>query len=234
MADTLTINSIIFALIGGIAPALVWLWFWLHEDAKHPEPRYALLISFIAGMGTVIAVLPFQKAALALVGGSLTSLFIAWAVIEELFKFGVAYFVAIRRHFCNEPIDPVIYLVTTALGFAALENSLFILQPLIESGLVESIATGNLRFMGATLLHTLSSATIGVFMAFSFYKDPEAKRLYLFWGIILSIALHAAFNLFIINSDSNAFLTFAFVWIALTLLILLFERIKKIIPFKRS
>lgn len=234
MADTLTLNSIVFALIGGIAPALIWLWFWLHEDSKHPEPRYALLISFIAGMGTVIAVLPFQKAALSLVGSSLTMLFILWAVIEELFKFAVAYFVALRRHFCNEPIDPVIYLVTVALGFAALENSLFILQPLIESGLVESIATGNLRFMGATLLHTLASATIGVFMAFSFYKNPETKRIYIIWGILLAIALHAAFNLFIINSNSNAFLTFAFVWTLLALLILLFEKIKKINPFTRT
>jgi len=226
MAGTFTLNTLVFALVGGIMPALIWLWFWLREDRENPEPKKTLLISFVAGMATVLLVLPFQRSAW-LLTSSITTVFILWAIIEEIAKFGIAWFFALRKPVCNEPIDPIIYLITVALGFAALENSLFILGSLTELGITEGIATGNLRFMGSTLLHTLSSATIGVFMAFTYNKSDSTKRLSLLYGIIIAIALHAGFNLFIIN-DSSTLLTFSFVWTALAVLILLFERLKEI------
>ena len=129
----------------------------------------------------------------------------------------------------DEPIDPMIYLITTALGFAALENTLFLINSLSNGGFVESIITGNMRFIGATLLHTISSGTIGLAMGLTFYKKPRTRMVALIIGIILAIILHTFFNFLIINSSGNGILwVFAGVWILVVLLILLFEKVKHI------
>ena len=229
MASCIMISAqtLLFALFGGLLPALLWLWFWLKEDKARPEPRGLILLSFIVGMIAVPLVLPFQK--VAAVYFEATIAIALWAALEELFKYGAAYVAVLRRKEMDEPIDAVIYMITVALGFAALENTFFILNPLSDGNIVETFLTGNLRFLGATLLHTLSSATIGIAIALSFYKRISIKRIYVSIGVILSILLHTFFNLFIMNSNGEkALIVFLFVWLGIILLILFFEKIKRI------
>ena len=90
-------------------------------------------------------------------------------VIEEVLKFIFAYILVLRSKDDNEPIDPIIFMITTALGFAAIENMLFLIDPITSNNLHLSIYTGNLRFIGAMLLHTVSSATIGIFIGFQLF-----------------------------------------------------------------
>lgn len=220
-------ETILFALLGGVVPALLWLWFWLREDRLHPEPRRLILLAFGMGMLTIPFVVPIQKYTAVMFSGGL--LILVWAAIEELFKYGFAYFSVLRNKEMNEPIDEVIYMITIALGFAALENTLFLIDPISNGRFVEGIITGNFRFFGATLLHVLSSATIGVFMAFAFYKSKAIKFLYTVVGIILAILLHTLFNFFIINSNgTNLLFVFGFVWAGIIILLLALEKIKTI------
>ena len=62
----------------------------------------------------------------------------------------------------------MVYLITVALGFAALETGLFLMEPLSHGDISRGIITGNLRFMGAALIHTLSSAVVGYAIALSY------------------------------------------------------------------
>ncbi|HEX9830376.1 MAG TPA: PrsW family glutamic-type intramembrane protease, partial [Thermodesulfobacteriota bacterium] len=157
-----------------------------------------------------------------------------WAALEELLKFGAAYFSALRKREDDEPIDPLIYMMTAALGFVAIENAIFILNPLLKGNLIEGVITGNLRFIGASLLHTISSAAIGISLALAFYKRAAVKLIYLSFGILTAIALHTLFNLFIIKeTDSITLATFGFVWMAIVILILFFEKIKKVYPVNK-
>lgn len=223
----LSFQTLLFALLGGILPALLWLWFWLREDKKRPEPRGLIMLSFVAGMIAVLFVLPFQKFADTYFTGIVV--IVLWAAVEEIFKYGGAYFSALKKKAMDEPIDAVIYMITVALGFAALENALFMLNPLMNGDIASTIVNGNLRFLGATLLHTLSSATIGIMIALSFYKSKWMRKLYTFFGIILAIVLHTLFNFFIIEGGGNKmFIVFFSVWVGIILLILIFEKIKKI------
>ena len=219
-------TALLLALSGGILPALLWLWFWLKKDSARPEPRGLIMLAFVAGMITVPLVVPLEKMALALSANLVIQLTL-WAAIEELMKYGAAFMTVLRRKAVDEPLDPIIYMITIALGFAALENTFFLLNPDLD--IFSGIVTGNLRFLGATLLHTLASAVIGVAMAYSFYKGAAAKWFYTTLGIILSIVLHTLFNFFIINSNGEKILTiFAFVWIGIILLLLSFEKVKRI------
>ncbi len=223
----ITGETILFAALGGILPALIWLWFWLREDKKHPEPKRLIFLAFFMGMLTIPFVIPLQRYAQAFFSGTL--LIVAWATIEEILKYLFAYFSVLRKKEVNEPIDPVIYMISVALGFAALENTLFLLDPLANGEILTSLITGNFRFLGATLLHVLASATIGVFIAFSFCETKWAKRFLVGIGIILAIVLHALFNFSIIQSNETSILfVFAAVWAGIIVLLLTLERIKLI------
>ena len=219
------------AMAGGILPALAWLWFWLREDSKHPEPRRLIALAFLAGMCTVAVAIPLEQLAAAFVPDqSLT--FPIWAAIEEILKFSAALIVVLWRKDNDEPVDAVIYMICVALGFSAAENTLFLWSPLAGHTVFETVVTGNLRFVGATLLHVLSSATIGVSLALSFYKKSRwAKVEYAVVGVILAILLHSTFNFLILNTPQEYLLrTFVFVWIGVVALLAVLEFVKRIRP----
>lgn len=225
-------QTLLLALLGGVFPALLWLWFWLKEDDEHPEPRKYIMLAIITGMICVPLVIPLEEMAAAFTSGAVT--IVAWAAIEEIMKYGAGVLVILRKKVVDEPLDPIIYMITIALGFSALENTLFLLNPHLD--LFGGIITGSLRFIGATLLHTLASATVGVGLAFSFYDKPKVKWEHGFFALILAIVLHTLFNFFIINSNGEKILTvFAFVWVGIVLLLLLFEKVKRItnVSFRR-
>lgn len=207
-------------------PALLWLAFWLMEDRCDPEPKRYIFYCFVAGMIAVPLVLPLEK----FVGNYFMSAerLLVWAMLEELFKFGAAYLAALRFRVFDEPLDGVIYLVTAALGFSALENVFFLVTPAFDGELLRTIVTGDLRFIGASLLHTLSSATIGIALAFSFYKTAVWRRLAALVGVILAIALHTMFNFFILTSGSGStFLVFLAIWIGIVGLLFAIEQVKQ-------
>lgn len=212
-------------------PALIWLLFWLREDRVHPEPNRLILKTFAFGMIAVIAVLPFQKSVEVLFPNMLFVSILLWAVLEEVFKFVAGYFGGLHSVEDNEPIDPIIYMITAALGFVALENALFILGPLLGQDIPQSIITGNLRFVGASLLHVVSSGLIGVMISFSFYAS-RAKRLNrAFAGLVGAIVFHSTFNLLILNwGEMGAQTAFAAVWLGVIMLLIAFEKSKTIAP----
>ncbi len=223
----LTPQIFAIAFASGLVPALFWLWFWLREDKLKPEPLLLIAITFIAGMAVVPLALPLQKAAIDLYVG--TNLIVVWVIIEEVLKYALAVAFMLWNKAIDEPIDMIIYMIAIALGFACLENTLFLLSPLASGDYLNTTLTGSFRFLGSTLLHTLASGTVGVFLAFAFYRSKIAQITYGMVGLCLAIVLHALFNFFIMDGSGETILgVFLFVWIGIIILFLLFEKIKQI------
>jgi len=213
------------AFLAGLIPMIFWLWFWLHEDRKKPEPILLIIATFIAGMMVVPLALPLQKLAINLYKGA--DIILVWVIVEEVLKYTAALLIIFWNKAVDEPIDYIIYMITIALGFAALENALFMLNPLAAGDYVTMAVTGSFRFLGATLLHVLASATIGVFLAFAFYRSATFKLVFGMIGLFMAILLHALFNFFIIDANGGGILIiFLFVWMGIVVLFLLFEKIK--------
>ncbi|NBD73540.1 PrsW family intramembrane metalloprotease [Patescibacteria group bacterium] len=225
------VTTFSLAFVGGLVPALVWLWFFLREDRDRPEPHLLILLAFLAGMLSVIVALVLESLSLNLpfvVHGTLATI-ILWAFIEEFVKWALAAVTVLWRPFDDEPIDPVIYMITVALGFSALETALFLLGPIFDADITNAIVTGNLRFLGAALVHVVSSAAIGFALGFAFYHRREVQYVALVIGIILATALHALFNFLIMTLQGPAAMyAFLFVWASIVGMLLAFERIKQV------
>ncbi|MCC7500420.1 PrsW family intramembrane metalloprotease [Candidatus Nomurabacteria bacterium] len=218
--------ALFIAILGGILPALVWLAFWLLEDRCKPEPKKYIFFCFVAGMLAVIPALIIERAMVPYLSG--TNLLLGWAATEEIVKFAAACIAALCWAMYDEPLDAVIYTVTAALGFSALENALFLLTPIQQGDLLRSIITGDLRFIGATLLHTLASATVGVALALAYFKPARVRKMAAIIGLILAIVLHTLFNFFILGSGSDStFWVFLIIWAGIIGVLFTLERVKR-------
>ena len=216
---------VFFILLIGLLPSLFWLWFWLREDSAKPEPGYLIASAFVAGMMVIPLALALEGLASTLFTGGY--LILSWAVIEETLKYVSVLIVVMWHKEVDEPIDCIIYLIAIALGFAALENILFIWEPMQSGHFVDTLLTGKFRFLGATLLHVLTSGTIGVMLALSFYKPLLIRFGYSVVGLFIAIVLHALFNLLIISTGDGFVLgAFLLVWIGAITLFLTLELIK--------
>ncbi|MBI4193242.1 MAG: PrsW family intramembrane metalloprotease [Candidatus Colwellbacteria bacterium] len=194
-----TIDSrILFASASvGVAIGLVWLAFFLLEDREKPEPRGVLAIVFLLGMVSAWVAAGFEF----FVAGSAGSLGIAHntppsllanSLIEETVKWLVV-FLAIRwsRYF-DEKVDFMVYMITAALGFAAMENLLFLYG---AEGVETFIGIAVFRFIGASLMHALTSGFLGFFWA----------RRRLLEGLVIATLIHGIFNYLILSLSSAAY-----------------------------
>jgi RsiW-degrading membrane proteinase PrsW (M82 family) len=251
MESAFNLKTIFFLAIGGILPSILWLWFWLKEDRRNPEPKSIIIGTFILGG---LLVLPayyleqlaagnFDLGSLETVNIDFSSvieglknslpilyLFLAWALIEEFLKFLAAGIFAFTSRNFDEPVDAMIYMITSALGFAALENSLFLNKTLrIAMSGFDLMMNGNLRFLGATLLHVFCSALVGGFIGLSLYRSKISRFKMAILGVLVASILHALFNFFIIVSKGqNIFKILIALWIFTLTILVLFEKIKKI------
>ncbi len=227
----ITPTMLFVALLGGILPSVFWLWFWLKEDDIHPEPRGLIILSFLVGMLATALAYPIEKFIAEHVNGSDFTLLSLWAVTEEALKFIGIYLIALRTKYFDEPIDAVIYFMTIALGFAALENTMFLFNPLGNGDAMATLLLGNFRFIGATLLHVAASGFVGVMLALSFYEVRAKRVVASLIGLFGAVILHTLFNFSIIMSEGTyLYQIFVALWIFVIGILFFCEKIKRLAP----
>jgi len=188
----------------GLAPSIVWLLFYLGKDSL-PESNRDILKVFYFGMimavpaclielGILreISLIPLDPFLIAIL-----SFFVAVSSTEEIFKYLTVRMRVFLHHSFDEPVDAMIYMIVSALGFAAAENMLYLFS---EQGVVDMFAASWVRFIGATFLHGLCSGTLGYFLALSFCC-PEKRLKMVLTGFSTAILLHGLYDLFIMESE---------------------------------
>jgi RsiW-degrading membrane proteinase PrsW (M82 family) len=231
---------LLISILVALLPGFAWMFFYLKEDAN-PEPKMTIAKVFVAGGACAFVALAVQVA-LQHIGISFSSESVAspsdltlrvgvaiilFALVEEIVKFAAVYASMHNDPEFQEPIDAMIYMVVAALGFATIENIGAIHGHfstysgyLLAGAIFETIT---FRFVGATLLHTLSSALLGYYWALHMRDLHEGNKL--LWGIVLATVLHAAFN-YLIISYGNLFYAVAFLAVIGFFVLNDFEKLK--------
>ncbi len=222
-----SITTIAYAALGGILPTFLWLWFWLTEEDDQAEPWGLLALTFIGGAFGVLLLLPLNHV-VASMGFSAQHITILYACLEELTKFALVAVIAFGSSAINRPTDYTIFLVTGALGFSALENTLYLINPISDKLALGSIlVTGNIRFFGATVLHSISVALVGVILGLAYSAGGFWKFLHAVVGLTLAAGLHTVFNYFIMqDTRQSTIIAIAGIWVVAVIVILLFDRLR--------
>lgn len=231
----------------GILPSLIWLFYYLRKDL-HPEPKRMILKIFLYGALIALPVFLIQLGLSNILEQAQTFSFfhlsptkvaiLKWFIIialtEEVSKYLVVKFTILDSDELDEPLDIMLYMVVVALGFAALENILYLLLPIdhimpLGKIIGTTITISSIRFIGATFLHTLCSALLGYFIVKSVLENRN--KLYItIIGIILVTLLHGLYDFSIITlQDPFSFIIpSAIILVLVIFMIYDFDSVKKI------
>ena len=194
----------IFILISISLPILIWLFFWIRENKdNNPEPKNFILKTFIIGNITALLSLFIQGLLLkyGIVYKNDDSGLFLFALIEEVVKFTLIYFIILNNSkYIDEREDPMFYMIIGALGFATVENFLFLFDYFINYDFIKSMIVGSYRFIGATMVHFISSAFVGFGYSLTFFKKKTYRNIVIIITLVIASLMHWLFN-FLVTSE---------------------------------
>lgn len=207
-----------------LAPVIFLLTYIYLRDEYEKEPLKYLMVTFFLGVLTAVPVIyigQFLQNWLHIdKNGAATQLviysFFVVAFTEEWMKYLVLRWYNYPHKEFDEPYDGIMYGAAVSLGFAAIENLLFVFN---SDG--NGLEVGLLRMFTAVPAH----ATFGVIMGYFVGKAKFLPKRHPFWermkGLGAAIILHGLYDYFLFLGDTYLAI---FSFIALGLGILLAQR----------
>ncbi len=185
-------------LLLGFAPGLFWLWFFRRKDDLEPEPRWRLVMVFALGCASALLLLfllpilgPLVRPGRPGTARDLVEVFVIIAAFEETVKLLAFYLGAWRSKDLDEPLDGILYGIAAALGFASVENVIY----LIATGDAAVVAY---RSFTATLGHVVFTGSMGFFFGVARFRSQPQRFLLMAVGFLLAVGLHGLYDLFLL------------------------------------
>lgn len=125
----------VFVLIAALAPVCLLLLYIYRKDKFQQEPVKELMKAFAAGGLSVFLSLLISIPTVGVgvdeiysIPDALKMAFLGAAIPEELAKFLMLWFVVRRNRYFDEHMDGIVYAVYVSLGFAAIENIMYLFE----------------------------------------------------------------------------------------------------------
>ena len=202
-------------LLLAIVPALFWLWYFYSRDKYDPEPLSWIVLIYFFGIAVTIPVALVQGTIGLFVPGVVVAVLVA-PVFEETAKYLVVRRTVYETREFNEPVDGIVYAAAAGLGFATLENVLYVFSAL-ESSLALAVQTGVVRAFISVPGHVLFSVMWGYALGRARFMPPGQRPAIIFGGLVLAMAAHGLFNLLLYDALGFAVLILVVVpllWLA--------------------
>jgi RsiW-degrading membrane proteinase PrsW (M82 family) len=189
-------------LLIALAPCFFLLWYFYHRDKYEPEPKKKILIIFLLGALIIIPAIILEDILIGAINNIASEIihsfilaFIIIAPIEEFLKFYVVNRFIYRSTEFDEVMDGIVYTVSASLGFATVENIMYVLS--------HGITTGIVRAFLAVPGHALFGALMGYYIGLAkFNKDREIKLL--LTGLLFAILTHGLYDFLIFTNTGFA------------------------------
>jgi RsiW-degrading membrane proteinase PrsW (M82 family)/ribosomal protein S18 acetylase RimI-like enzyme len=192
-----------------IAPGLAICIFIFSRDAYNREPRLNLIMSFFYG---ALAILPaiFIEAGLdgqienSPVGIAAKSFFLI-ALTEECCKFLALRYYSYRQKSFDEPFDGIVYSVMVSMGFATVENLLYVWNS-AQAG--QGLQVAFIRMFLSVPAHATFGVLMGYHVGRAKFEPSKEKRLMLL-GLFWAILFHGSFDTLLFWQQSPAIREYA-------------------------
>jgi protease PrsW len=179
-----------------VAPGIAIMLFILYKDRFNKEPRLNLAISFLLGCVSIFPAAEIERASYGFIDGSVTGLaiyvFLVVAGSEELVKFIGLRFYSYRQKSFDEPLDGIVYSLMVSMGFATVENILYVYK-YAEVG--RGVEVGLQRMFMSVPAHAAFAVLMGYYVGKA--KFSGNGFLLMIWGLLLAIFFHGAYDFFL-------------------------------------
>jgi len=206
-----------------IAPVIIILFYIYWRDKYEKEPFYLLARGLLFG---VISVLPVTlvEGVLMMFGPLFTGYwntfyqaFVVAGATEEGFKFIASFILVWHSREFNQRFDGIVYAVFVSMGFALVENLLYVFSS------PDGLAVGLTRALTAVPAHAMFGILMGFHLSLAkFY--PQARRLFLGYAFLIPFTFHGLYD-FILMSG-NQILLALFVPFIIYMLFRVYRRMK--------
>lgn len=191
-------SELLLLLALAVAPSLAFGVFIYWRDKFDKEPIHLLIACFFLGAIACIPaafmenlldqkIMPLQYG----LGGLFLSAFVLIALVEEGWKFIFTLLMAYRRKAFNEPYDGITYAVMVSLGFATLENIVYVLDGGIQVAII--------RMFTAVPAHVTFGIIMGYFLGWA--KFSKNSIWYKLTGLLVAVLFHGAYDFSLFSTE---------------------------------
>ncbi|MCD4734467.1 MAG: PrsW family intramembrane metalloprotease [Bacteroidales bacterium] len=188
-----------------LAPVIIILFYIYIRDKYNKEPVGLLIKSLIFGALIAIPVI-FTEAYLSnrfFIEGHLLQVaydaFIVAAFTEELFKFFALYFLIWKNKHFDEKFDGIVYAVFVSLGFAAVENIMYVYEYGHSVGLTRAIT--------AVPAHAVFGVIMGYYFALAKFKEKGRANNFL-KALFVPVLLHGIYDFILMTGNNYMLIAF--------------------------
>jgi len=191
-----------------VAPVLICLFYMYIRDKYEKEPWRLLatgvMIGFIItfpimqGQGFVARFMPITGQ----FGEAVFTSFAIAALVEEGFKFIALYFLVWHSKNLNERVDGIVYAVFISLGFAGVENVLYVFNPQLGG-----MSTALMRAIISVPAHGLFGIIMGYHFAIAKF-EPQNKVRHIFLAFFMPWLVHGIYNTILLSGYTYYFVIF--------------------------
>ena len=206
-------DTLYLKILAAVAPAIILAIIMIRKD-QQPEPICWLLAAVGLGVLAGPAVLLLGYLGLPDIPtdtftGAFLSSFISAAIPEECLKFVALWFLAKRcRHF-DEMFDGIVYAVCIGMGFAGLENILYLF-----SAEDDWIYVGISRALMSVPMHYCFAVIMGSFFSLGWF-DKRNRKIYMSAALLLPITVHGIYDTLCfsigLNEEISGWILIAFI-----------------------
>lgn len=203
-------NIALFSL--AVAPSLLICWYIFKMDKYEREPRLHLFICFLLGIFCTLPAINMETMGRRLINEDPQNLFRTFlfatfivGFTEEILKFFALMFYAFPRKQFNEPMDGIVYSVMISMGFAAMENILY-----VQGNPTQAWEVAIARAFTAVPAHGLFAVAMGTYIGKAKLLElPTDKLKFCLKGISLAILLHGIYDFLLIQELFKLLMTLA-------------------------
>lgn len=212
-------------LIIAIAPVAALFVFFYARDRHQREPFSTLLKTYCLGLLVFVPaavtslclerLTGWRSSTPNLLHGFLGALFIV-GFVEEGCKFIVVRFYAYHKREFDEPYDGIMYSVAAALGFATVENVLYVLS--------QGAGAGVLRALLAVPGHAFDGVLMGYFLGLAKFQKTDARgNWFSGLGFGLAVLAHGIYDFIVFSLDKAPFLLLSLLVLAVLSWVVIFK-----------
>ena len=191
------------AFISAILPVVLLLIFIYRKDKYQREPLGKLLLTFFAGCLCVIPaalqeglIMHFAPPAenMPVANGIYTGYVVA-GFSEALWKLILLMWVIWRSRHFDEYFDGIVYATYLSLGFACIENIMYVMQG------DDQLGTALMRGLLAVPAHFLFAVIMGYHLSLAKF-DPSGRARHLFHALIYPLLMHGTYDALLMVSTN--------------------------------